>query len=59
MEKMDGNLADLLKKKNKLTEQQAIEWGSKIIECYKHLHRAKIMHRDLKPANVLFRKAGE
>ena len=57
---MDGNLRKLLEEKGKkLTEKQAIEWGSKIMECYKHLHKAKIMHRDLKPENVLYKKFGD
>ena len=53
---MDGSLRDLLNEKGKLNQQQAIEWASKIIECYKHLYKAKILHRDLKPENVLYKK---
>ena len=58
-EKMDGSLRKLLEKTGRLSEQQAIIWGSKIIQCYKHLYKAKVMHRDLKPENVLFKKFGD
>jgi len=55
MEKMDGNLRDLLKKKGKLSEKESLEWISKITNAYKSLYKSGIIHRDLKPENIVYR----
>lgn len=49
-----GDLGGYLKrKKNKLTEDQAMLIFLEICEGYKELHKKNIMHRDLKPDNIL------
>jgi len=56
MEKMDGNLRDLLKKSGKLSEKESLEWIGKIANAYKSLYKSGIIHRDLKPENIVYRK---
>lgn len=49
----DGSLEDLLRKKGKLSEIEAVEMIIGILEGLQHLHESGIIHRDLKPANIL------
>jgi serine/threonine protein kinase len=49
-----GDLGSYIKrKKNELTEEQALLIFLEICEGYKELHKNNIMHRDLKPDNIL------
>ncbi len=49
----EGDLMQYLKKKKKLTEDEAIEFFIQIINAFKTLVKNKIMHRDFKLANIL------
>ncbi|HMS41832.1 MAG TPA: WG repeat-containing protein [Pyrinomonadaceae bacterium] len=49
----DGSLEDLLRKKGKLSTEEAVEITIGILEGLQHLHESGIIHRDLKPANIL------
>lgn len=49
----DGSLEDLLKRKGKLSEIEAVEMIIGVLKGLQHLHESGIIHRDLKPANIL------
>ena len=49
----EGDLADYVKKKKTLTEDEAIEFLMQILNAFKTLIKANIMHRDFKLANIL------
>ena len=49
----DGSLEDLLRKKSKLSVEEAVGMTIGILEGLQHLHESGIIHRDLKPANIL------
>lgn len=49
----DGSLEDLLRKKESLSELEAVAITIDILEGLQHLHKSGIIHRDLKPANIL------
>ena len=51
----EGDLETLLKKRNKLPEEEAIPIIRDFIEGFKHLSEAGFLHRDLKPANLLIK----
>ncbi len=60
MEFIDGgSLYDILKKKHKLTWDQAIQVGRQLCAALEHAHNAGIIHRDLKPANLFVTKKGK
>ena len=59
MEFIDGgSLLDVLKKRKRLTWQQALDAGRQIAQALEHAHNAGIIHRDLKPANLFLSKKG-
>jgi predicted Ser/Thr protein kinase len=59
MEYIDGGtIQDVLKKRKKLTVEQAIEVGRQLCAALEHAHNAGIIHRDLKPANLFVSKNG-
>jgi serine/threonine-protein kinase ULK2 len=49
----EGDLMQYLKKKKKLSEDDAIEYFVQILSAFKTLTKHKIMHRDFKLANIL------
>lgn len=53
-----GELFNLLQKKRRLSEEQAIFYSSQMILALEHLHRHDIVYRDLKPENVLITESG-
>ncbi len=59
MEYIDGgSLQDILKKRKRLTWDQAIKVGRQLTAALEHAHNAGIIHRDLKPGNLFISKAG-
>ncbi len=59
MEFIDGgSLQDILKKKKRLTWEQAIQVGRQLCSALEHAHNAGIIHRDLKPANLFITRKG-
>lgn len=60
MELVDGgSLQDILKKKKRLTWDQAIQVGRQLCAALEVAHNAGIIHRDLKPANLFVTKKGK
>lgn len=53
-----GSLQDILKKRGRLTWEQAIHVGRQVCSALEHAHNAGIVHRDLKPANLFLSKKG-
>ena len=53
-----GSLQDVLKKRGKLTWEQAIHVGRQVCSALEHAHNAGIIHRDLKPANLFLSRKG-
>jgi serine/threonine protein kinase len=49
-----GTLADFIKAKKKLSEEEAIKIFTQLRSAFELLNREKILHRDLKPTNILF-----
>ncbi len=49
----EGDLFQLLKKRQKLTEEEVIEILIQLLNAFKTLIEKKVMHRDLKLANIL------
>lgn len=59
MEYVDGgSLLDVLKKRDRLTWDKAIQVGRQVSSALEHAHNAGIIHRDLKPANLFLTKKG-
>ncbi len=40
--------------KNKMTEQEAIEYMRQVCEALRHMHENNYVHLDLKPENIMF-----
>ena len=60
MEYVDGgSLYDILKKKKKLTWEQATQVGRQLCAALEHAHNAGIIHRDLKPGNLFVTSKGK
>jgi eukaryotic-like serine/threonine-protein kinase len=59
MEYIDGgSLLDVLKLRDRLTWDKAIQIGRQVASALEHAHNAGIIHRDLKPANLFLTKKG-
>jgi serine/threonine protein kinase len=59
MEYIDGgSLLDVLKLRDRLTWDKAIQVGRQVASALEHAHNAGIIHRDLKPANLFLTKKG-
>ncbi len=59
MEFIDGgSLQDILKKRKRLSWDQAIQVGRQLCAALEVAHNAGIIHRDLKPANLFVSKKG-
>jgi len=48
-----GDFENLMKKQQKFTEDEALEYFAMILLGLDFLHSKNIFHRDLKPANIL------
>lgn len=60
MELIDGgSLQDILKKKKRLSWDQAIQVGRQLCAALEVAHNAGIIHRDLKPANLFITRKGK
>ena len=51
---MDGSLRDLLEKRKRLSQKEAVVWTYKIVKDYQFLFKMHKLHRDLKPENILY-----
>lgn len=49
----DGSLEDMLRGRNSLPVEEAVELTIGVLKGIQHLHKNGIIHRDLKPANIL------
>ena len=52
----DGDLEKYIKKKRRLSEEEAIYFLKQIMSGFVELHKQKIMHRDFKLANIFLHK---
>ena len=60
MEVMDGGTFDeVLKKRGRLSWEQALELGRQLCSALEYAHNNGIVHRDLKPANLFLTKGGK
>jgi len=53
-----GSLLDVMKKRGRLSWEQAIHVGRQVCSALEHAHNAGIIHRDLKPANLFLSSKG-
>lgn len=53
-----GSLQDVMKKRGRLSWEQAIHVGRQVCSALEHAHNAGIIHRDLKPANLFLSRKG-
>lgn len=59
MEYIDGgSLQEVLKKRTRLSWEQAIHVGRQVTSALEHAHNMGIIHRDLKPANLFLSTKG-
>ena len=49
----NGSLADLIERREKITEPEVMYYGSKLIRLLIFLKNEHILHRDIKPANIM------
>ena len=54
-----GSLADLVKRRGVLPEEEAAGYARQIADALGYIHGKNILHLDIKPSNLLFRKDGE
>jgi len=60
MEYVPGeNLKSLVKRKGKLTDEEAISIAKQVSEGLVEAHRLGVVHRDLKPQNIMIDKQGD
>ncbi len=58
MEYLDGETLAQRLTRGKLPLEQALQYGTEIVDALAAAHKAGIVHRDLKPANVMLTKSG-
>lgn len=62
MEKIEGlNLQDWMKerKKEPISQEQALEWLKQLAEILYQVHRLQYFHRDIKPQNIMRKPNGQ
>ncbi|VXD24427.1 Serine/Threonine protein kinase with WD40 repeats [Planktothrix serta PCC 8927] len=62
MEKIEGlNLQDWMKerKKEPISQEQALEWLKQLAEILDQVHRLQYFHRDIKPQNIMRKPNGQ
>jgi WD40 repeat protein/predicted Ser/Thr protein kinase len=62
MEKIEGdNLQDWMKarKKQPITQAQAIDWLQQLVDILEKVHRLNYFHRDIKPQNIMRKPNGQ
>ncbi|MHA1575000.1 MAG: serine/threonine-protein kinase [Alphaproteobacteria bacterium] len=60
MEYVDGvNLKELIKKKGKIPEKEAVKIILKVLEALKVAHKNDVVHRDIKPSNIMITLDGD
>ena len=52
----EGDLKDYLRKREKISEPEALKILKDLMSGFKYLYEKEIIHRDLKPANILMHK---
>lgn len=50
-----GNLAEVIKRRRKLPESEAMKIFGQIVKGLSMMHQFKVVHRDLKPSNILLK----
>ena len=50
---LDGNLFDLIKKKEEISEKVAVRTIKEVCNALDYMHGMDIIHRDIKPENIL------
>jgi eukaryotic-like serine/threonine-protein kinase len=58
MEYLDGETLAHSLMRGKLPLEQALQYGTEIVDALAAAHKAGIVHRDLKPGNVMLTKSG-
>ncbi|XP_072536212.1 mitogen-activated protein kinase kinase kinase 14 [Salminus brasiliensis] len=58
MDLKTGSLAQLLKDRGRLPENQALYYHSQVLQALEHLHSRQVIHLDVKVDNVLLSKDG-
>jgi serine/threonine protein kinase/tetratricopeptide (TPR) repeat protein len=60
MEYLEGeDLKDLIRKKERLKPEEAIDVAKQVCEGLEEAHRLGVVHRDLKPQNIMMDKDGQ
>ncbi len=60
LEYVDGQtLKDIIKKKGKLPQEDAVHYTLQILSALGHAHGRKIIHRDVKPQNMMVTRNGQ
>ena len=60
MEYIDGpSLSDVVKKRGKLPEAEAVEYIRQVADALKYVHSLNRLHLDIKPGNIMLNKEGK
>ena len=60
MEYIDGqSLSDVVKKRGKLPEAEAVDYIRQVAEALKYVHILNRLHLDIKPGNIMLNKEGK
>ncbi len=60
MEKISGeNLAELLTKKQYVSQKLALDWLQQITNILQEIHKHHVVHRDIKPSNLMIEANGK
>ena len=60
MEYIDGqSLSDVLKKRGKLPEEEAVGYILQVAEALKYVHSLNRLHLDIKPGNIMLNREGK